>query len=147
MTTAQKLTITREFDAPIELVWQAITDPDHVAHWFGPEGFETPRESIEIDLRTGGRYDLDMVMAGSRHPVRYTIAELEPPHLLVLTSPPMPEVGISEETVTRIELEDLSGTTRMTLSDGPYEQPAPAEAGWNGALTKLEARLSALRRP
>jgi uncharacterized protein YndB with AHSA1/START domain len=146
MTTAQKLTITREFDAPIELVWEAITDPDHVAHWFGPEGFETPRESIEISLRIGGRYDLDMVMAGSRHPVRYTIAELEPPRLLVLTSPPMPEVGIHEETVTRIELENLRGTTRMTLSDGPYEQPGPAEAGWNGALTKLEARLSELRR-
>jgi uncharacterized protein YndB with AHSA1/START domain len=147
MTTAQKLTITREFDAPLELVWEAITDPDHVAHWFGPEGFETPRDAIKIDLRAGGRYELDMVMAGSRHPVRYTIAELEPPHLLVLISPPMPEVGIHEETVTRIELEDLAGMTRMTLSDGPYEQPGPAEAGWNGALAKLEARLSALRRP
>jgi uncharacterized protein YndB with AHSA1/START domain len=147
MTTAQKLTITREFDAPIELVWEAITDPDHVAHWFGPEGFETPRESIDIDLRIGGRYDLEMVMGGSPHPVRYTIAELDPPRLLVLTSPPMPEVGIHEETVTRIELEDLGETTRMTLSDGPYEQPGPAESGWNGALTKLEARLGALRRP
>ena len=146
MTTAQKLTITREFDAPIELVWEAITDPDHVAHWFGPEGFETPRESIEIDLRIGGRYDLEMVMGGSPHPVRYTIAELDPPRLLVLTSPPMPEVGTHEETVTRIELEDLGETTRMTLSDGPYEQPGPAESGWNGALTKLEARLGALRR-
>ena len=90
MTTAQKLTITREFDAPIELVWEAITEPDHVAHWFGPEGFETPRESIEIELRIGGRYELDMVMAGSRNPVRYTIAELDPLRLLVLTSPPMP---------------------------------------------------------
>ena len=146
MTTAQKLTITREFDAPIELVWEAITDPDHVAHWFGPEGFETARESIEIDLRIGGRYELDMVMAGSRHPVRYTIAELDAPRLLVLTSPPMPEFGIPEQTVTRIELEDLGGTTRMTLSDGPYEQPGPAEAGWNGALAKLEARLGELRR-
>jgi uncharacterized protein YndB with AHSA1/START domain len=146
MTTAQKLTITREFDAPIELVWEAITDPDHVAHWFGPEGFETPRESIEIDLRIGGRYDLEMVMGGSPHPVRYTIAELDPPRLLVLTSPPMPEFGIPEQTVTRIELEDLGRTTRMTLSDGPYEQPGPAESGWNGALTKLEARLGALGR-
>jgi uncharacterized protein YndB with AHSA1/START domain len=145
MTTAQKLTITREFDAPLELVWQAITDPDHVAQWFGPEGFETPRESIEIDLRAGGRYELDMVMAGSHHPVRYAIAELDPPRLLVLTSPPMPEVGIHEETVTRIELEDLGGTTRMSLSDGPYEQPGHAEAGWNGALAKLDALLSRLR--
>jgi uncharacterized protein YndB with AHSA1/START domain len=146
MTTAQKLTITREFDAPIELVWQAVTDPDHVAQWFGPEGFETPRDSIEIDLRVGGRYELDMVMGGSRHPVRYSIAELDPPRLIVLTSPPMPEVGIREETVTRIELEEAGGTTRMTLSDGPYEQPGHAEAGWHGALAKLDALLSRLRR-
>ena len=144
MTTAQKLTITRELDAPLELVWQAITDPDHVAHWFCPEGFETPRESVAIDLRAGGRYELDMVMSGSRHPLRYEIAELDPPRLLVLTSPPMPEVGIHQGTVTRIDLEDVGGRTRMTLGDGPYEQPGPAEAGWNGALAKLDALLSRL---
>jgi uncharacterized protein YndB with AHSA1/START domain len=147
MTTAQKLTITREFDAPLELVWEAITDPDHVAHWFGPEGFETPRESIEIDLRIGGRFELEMVRAGASHPVRYEIAEVDRPRLLVLTSPPIPQAGINQETVTRIELEDLGGTTRLTLSDGPYEQPGPAEAGWNGALAKLATRLSELRRP
>ena len=147
MTTAQKLTLTRELDAPRELVWEAITDPDHVAHWFGPEGFETPRDSIAIDLRVGGRFHLDMVRGGARHPVRYEIAELEAPRLLVLTSPPIPEAGIDNETVTRIELEDLGRTTRLVLSDGPYEQPGPAEAGWNGALAKLEARLSGLRRP
>jgi uncharacterized protein YndB with AHSA1/START domain len=145
MTTAQKLTLTRDFDAPADLVWDTITDPEHVAHWFGPEGFETPRESIEIELRVGGRYALEMVRGDARHPVRYEITELDPPRLLVLTSPPMPEVGLNHQTVTRIELEDLGGTTRMTLTDGPYEQPGPAEAGWNGALAKLEARLDELR--
>jgi uncharacterized protein YndB with AHSA1/START domain len=144
VTTAQKLTITREFDAPPELVWEAITNPDHVAQWFGPEGFETPRESVEIDLRVGGRFELDMVRSGAHHPVRYEVAELDPPRLLVLTSPPMPEVGIHDGTVTRIELEGQGGGTRMTLSDGPYEQPGHAEAGWHGALAKLEALLPTL---
>jgi uncharacterized protein YndB with AHSA1/START domain len=144
MTTAQKLTITRSFDAPRELVWAALTDPDHVAQWFGPEGFETPRETVEVDLRVGGRYELDMVRSGAHHPVRYEVAELDPPRLLVLTSEPMPEVGIHDGTVTRIELEEESGTTRMTLTDGPYEQPQHAEAGWHGALAKLEALLQTL---
>ena len=144
MTTAQKLTITREFDAPRELVWDAITNPDHVAQWFGPEGFETPRETVEIDLRVGGRYDLVMVQSDAHHPVRYEVAELDPPRLLVLTSPPMPEVGIHEATSTRIELHDDGGKTRMILSDGPYEQPEHAEAGWHGALAKLEALLPRL---
>jgi uncharacterized protein YndB with AHSA1/START domain len=144
VTTAQKLTITREFDAPRELVWEAITNPDHVAQWFGPEGFETPRETVEIDLRAGGRYELTMVRSDAHHPVRYEVAELEPPRLLVLTSPPMPEVGIHDGTVTRIELEEHGATTRMTLIDGPYEQPQHAEAGWHGAMAKLEALLTRL---
>jgi uncharacterized protein YndB with AHSA1/START domain len=144
VTTAQKLTITREFDAPRELVWEAITNPDHVAQWFGPEGFETPRETVEIDLRVGGRFELSMVRSGAHHPVRYEVAELDPPRLLVLTSPPMPEVGIHEETSTRIELHDDGAKTQMILSDGPYTEPGHAEAGWHGALAKLEALLQRL---
>jgi uncharacterized protein YndB with AHSA1/START domain len=39
----QQILITRIFDAPRELVFRAWTDPDHVAQWFGPERFDTPR--------------------------------------------------------------------------------------------------------
>lgn len=144
MTTAQRLTITRTFDAQVERVWEAITDPEQVAQWFGPEGFDTPRETVSVDLRVGGRYELDMVQGGAHHPVRYEIAELDPPRLLVMTSPPMPEFGIHEETVTRIELAPEGDGTRLTLVDGPYEQPEHAEAGWHGALAKLDALLARL---
>jgi hypothetical protein len=54
----------------------------------------------------------------------------------------MPEVGIHEPTVTRIELHDHGGKTRMTLSDGPYTHSAGAEAGWTGAFGKLDALLA-----
>src|SRR3954453_19127452 len=66
MPTAQdqQILITRVFDAPRELVFQAWTDPGHVAQWFGPEGFDTPRESVTVDLRVGGRYQLG-VAAGT----------------------------------------------------------------------------------
>lgn len=138
--TMQQVLITKVFDAPRELVWAAWTDPDHVARWFGPEGFEVPRESMEIDLRVGGRYALTMAGHGGEHPLTYEIAELDPPRLLVLRCDPIPEVGIHETTFTRVELHDHGGKTRMTLSDGPYTEAAHAEAGWNGAFEKL-ARL------
>jgi uncharacterized protein YndB with AHSA1/START domain len=139
----QQVHITRIFDAPRELVFQAWTDPDHVAQWFGPEYFETPRERVVIDLRVGGRFELTMVQKGSgaEFPVRYEIAELDPPHLLVLTSPPMPEVGMHEGTITRIELQDHGDKTRMTMTDGPYTEATHAEAGWHAAFAKLERAL------
>jgi uncharacterized protein YndB with AHSA1/START domain len=148
MQTAQdqQILITRIFDAPRELVFAAWTDPDQVAQWFGPEGFDTPRETVEIDLRVGGRYELAMVHkdGGAPHPVSYEIVELDPPRLLVLKSGPMPEIGIHEPTMTRVELHDHGGKTRMTLSDGPYTEAAHAEAGWNGAFAKLDALLTSV---
>jgi uncharacterized protein YndB with AHSA1/START domain len=139
-TQDQQVLITRIFDAPRELVFAAWTDPAQVALWFGPEGFDTPRDRIEIDLRVGGRYALMMVQrdSGREAPAEYEIVELDPPRLLVLRSEPMPNFGIHQATVTRVELHDHGGKTRMTLSDGPYTEARHAEAGWNGAFAKLE---------
>jgi hypothetical protein len=47
-----------------------------------------------------------------------------------------------EPTITRVELEDLGGRTRMTLTDGPYLESAHAEAGWRAAFDKLAARVA-----
>jgi uncharacterized protein YndB with AHSA1/START domain len=137
----QLVLITHVFDAPRDMVWAAWTDPDQVARWFGPEGMEVPRESVAIDLRVGGRYELTMVGGDMRHALTYEIVELDPPRLLVLRSDPIPEVGIHEETFTRVELHDHDGKTRMTLRDGPYTVAAHAEAGWHAAFAKLEALL------
>jgi uncharacterized protein YndB with AHSA1/START domain len=141
--TDRQILITRIFDAPRELVFAAWTDPEQVAAWFGPEQFDTPREKVHIELRVGGRYELTMVQRGSgaEHPLRYEIVELVEPELIVLRCPPMPEMGLPEGTVTRVELHDHGEKTRMTLSDGPYPSEASghAEAGWNAAFQKLAA--------
>ena len=139
-TAREEVVITRVFDAPREQVWRAWTEPDEVAAWFGPEHFDTPRDSVRIDLRVGGRYELTMVKpGGGEFPVGYEIAELVEPELLVLRSDPMPEAGMHEPTVTRVELQADGPKTRMTLSDGPYPAgPGHAEAGWRAAFDKLE---------
>ena len=143
-TTDQEVLITRVFDAPRERVFKAWTDPDEVAAWYGPEHMEAPRERINIDLRVGGRWELTMVpLAGDgEFSIGYEIVELVEPELLVLRSDPMPEMGMHEPTVLRLELHDHGDKTRMTLSDGPYPGGAGgAEAGWNAALVKLATRL------
>jgi uncharacterized protein YndB with AHSA1/START domain len=50
----QDLVVTRIVDAPLELVWQAWTDPQHVMRWWGPQHFTSP--SATVDLQVGGRY-------------------------------------------------------------------------------------------
>ena len=126
-------------------MFKAWTDPDEVAEWYGPEQFDTPRERISIDLRVGGRYELTMIQRddGAEFPADYEFVELVEPELLVLRSEPMPEYGMPEPIVTRVEFHDHGDKTRMTLRDGPYPaNRSQAEAGWSGAFDKL-ARLVA----
>ena len=141
----QEVLITRVFDAPRELVFKAWTDPDEVAAWYGPEQMDTPRERISIDLRVGGRYELTMVQRGGgrEFTIGYEIIELVEPELIVLRSDPMPQGGMHEPTVVRVEFHDHGAKTRMTLSDGPYPSGAGhAAAGYEAALDKLATHLA-----
>jgi uncharacterized protein YndB with AHSA1/START domain len=141
----REVLITRIFEAPREQVFRAWTDPDEVAAWYGPEQMDTPREKVKIDLRVGGRYELTMVPRGGdgEFPIGYEIIELVEPELIVMRSDPMPEMGMPEPVVLRVELHDHGDKTRMTLSDGPYPGGAGhAEAGWNAAFDKLAALVA-----
>jgi uncharacterized protein YndB with AHSA1/START domain len=139
--------ITREFDAPPEVVFRAWTVPSELAAWYGPAQFDTPEDKIHIDLRVGGRYELTMVRrdTGEEMPAGYEILELAPPSLLVLRADPMPEHGMPEPVITRVELHDLGGgRTRMELIDGLYPEGfGHAEMGWNSSFDRLAAMLTA----
>jgi uncharacterized protein YndB with AHSA1/START domain len=50
----ERMTITRVFDAPRELVWNAWTDPKYVMQWWGPQGFTAP--VCKMDFRVGGKF-------------------------------------------------------------------------------------------
>jgi uncharacterized protein YndB with AHSA1/START domain len=139
-TADQEVLITRIFEAPREQVFRAWTDPDEVAAWYGPEHMDAPRERIRIDPRVGGRWELTMVQrgGGAEFSISYEIIELVEPELIVLRSDPMPQVGMHEGAVVRVEFHDHGAKTRMTLSDGPYPAGGGhAEAGWSAALDKL----------
>jgi uncharacterized protein YndB with AHSA1/START domain len=51
---ADRMIVSRTFDAPRALVWKAWTDPKYVARWWGPKGFTTP--VCEMDFRVGGKF-------------------------------------------------------------------------------------------
>ena len=51
-TADREIVMSRVFDAPRELVWEAMTNPQHVVNWWGPHGFTTTIETM--DLRPGG---------------------------------------------------------------------------------------------
>ena len=141
LPTDEQILITREFDAPKHLVYKAFTTPELVKRWWNAKRGEVT--VAEIDLRVGGRCELTMVQrrSGTEYPVRYEIVELVEPELIVLRCEPMPEMGLPDGTVTRVEFHDHGEKTRMTLSDGPYPPAGRghAEAGWNAAFAKLAA--------
>jgi uncharacterized protein YndB with AHSA1/START domain len=144
-TADQQVVVTRVFDAPRDVVFRAWTDPDQVAKWFGPQGMDIPRDSVVIDAHVGGRFELRMVRSemGFEMGLAYEIVELVEPELLVLHHEAKPELGIPHATVTRVELHDEDGKTRMVLTDGPYPESAHAEAGWVQAFDKLAALVGA----
>ena len=57
-TADRELIITRELNAPIELVWEVWTDPEHLAQWWGPDGFTNTIS--KMDMKPGGDWDLVM---------------------------------------------------------------------------------------
>jgi uncharacterized protein YndB with AHSA1/START domain len=142
---ARQVEIVRTYDAPPEVVWEAWVDPAQVAQWWGPDCFDTPLDSIVIEPHAGGRYDLTMVdtRSGTEFPVRQEILEFSPPELLVLSHEPMPEHGLLEPIVTRLEFHAHEGGTRLEVTGGPYnaEMGPDAEQGWSEQLDKLARML------
>jgi len=49
-----QLKVSRTFEAPLEMLWKAWTEPEQFMKWYGPKGFTAP--TCEIDLREGGRH-------------------------------------------------------------------------------------------
>lgn len=157
-TASGVFTITRDFAAPIELVWKAWTEADRMKQWFGPEGFSIPHCNVEAVV--GGRWHLAMRddSTGQDHWCGGVFQEIEAPHKLVYTdyfaTPEgemidtadmgMPEYP-SRNTVTIIFESIAPNKTRMLLtSDTPVTaaQKYGADFGWGSSLVKLHRLLA-----
>ena len=102
----------REFDAPRDLVFAAWTDPEHLAQWWGPNGFTTTTHSF--DFRPGGVWRFVMHGPDGRdYQNRITFDEVVPPERIVYRHGGGEDVEPVQfrQTVT---FEDIGGRTRMT---------------------------------
>ena len=106
-----EIVITREFDAPIELVFDVFTKPEHVRKTFAPFGEEVT--VCSIDLRVGGSYHIVMVTDdGTECSFRGTYLEVEPPTRTVQTW--WFEGWPDTEAVESMELHETGGVTKLT---------------------------------
>jgi uncharacterized protein YndB with AHSA1/START domain len=142
-----ELEFVRTYAASRQLVWDAWTDPDHMTQWWGPRGISTPRESIELDLRPGGRMSFEMVddATGQRYPNSGTIVEVDPPARIVWSDDGFSDgTGKATATVTFTADDDTTTTLRIHLvADFSDTVRAGAEEGWGSQLDKLEEFLQA----
>jgi uncharacterized protein YndB with AHSA1/START domain len=152
---SREITIIRVFDAPRTLVFEAWTDPKHLARWFGPAAFTVPE--CRMDLRVGGHWYLVMrandevaAMIGRDHPCGGEYVEIVPPERLSFTNNALDADGkIILEGFTTATFEDVCGKTKMTLTTCASGSGAHVRAmlggmeqGWSESLQKL-ARLFA----
>ena len=106
-----EIVITRDFDAPIALVLDGFTKPEHVRKTFAPFGEEVT--VCSIDLRVGGNYHFVMVTDdGTECSFRGTSLEIEPPTRPV-------ETGLFDgwpdaEAVESMDLHETDGVTKLT---------------------------------
>ena len=144
--------IERTFDAPVHLIWQMWTDPQHFKAWYGPDGASIP--VAKVDVRVGGTRLVCMEMPSPNGPMQMWFTgvyrEVVENTRLVYTeamsdesgnvaSPSdlgMPE-GHPMTTEVRVLFEDLAGRTRMVLTHVGIPGDSPGAAGWVMALDKL----------
>src|SRR5829696_2646707 len=111
-TADREIVLSRELDAPRELVWRAYTDPAHLPNWWGPNGFTNT--VYEMDVRVGGRWRFMMHGPdGTDYPNRIVYQEVVRPERLVFLhgEDVDDDPGAFHVTVT---FDDLGGRTRVT---------------------------------
>ena len=144
--------IEREFDAPINLVWQLWTDPALFKQWYGPNGMSVP--SAEMDVKIGGTRKVCMAMQSPERSIEMWFTgvykEVSAPGRLVYTesmcdadgtlispqSMGMPDT-FPDITEGIVELNEVDGKTRMVMVHVGVGEGTAGAGGWNQAFDKL----------
>jgi uncharacterized protein YndB with AHSA1/START domain len=137
----RELLITRVFDAPRDLVFEAWTKPEHLMKWWGPAEF--PAESITADVRVGGRWrhSLRSIEDGSLLWHEGEFREVVPPEKLVFTF----AWDGDEENIVTVTFADQGEKTLMTFHQAPFSKVADRDGhieGWTTCFDRLEEFLA-----
>lgn len=142
----REILMTRVFDAPRPLVWEACTNPEHLPHWMlGPEGWTMP--VCELDLKPGGAWHFVWRKDdGTEMEMRGEYREIAAPERLVHTE----SWGDDwPETLNTLVLTEADGRTTMTatmLYPSKEARDAALGTGMTDGATTSYDRLAAYLR-
>jgi uncharacterized protein YndB with AHSA1/START domain len=144
--TDREIEVTRVFDAPSRLVFEAWTDPKHLPRWMlGPDGWTMP--VCEIDLRPGGAWHFVWRRRdGTEMEMRGTYREVTPPERLVSTESwggPWPE---TVNTLTLVEKDGKTTVTLTILYPSKEAREAALKTGMKDGMAQSFDRLAAYLR-
>ena len=162
--TSKPFILTRTFDAPRKLVWEAMTQAEHLKHWMGPSGSLT---YATVDLKPGGIFHYGMAMPdGTTMWGKWMFKEIVPPEKLVVlvsfsdenkgdTRHPMAPVW-PLQTLSTTTLTEKDGKTTLHLHWTAYNATPEEQAvfdsmhdsmtqGWGGTMNALDAYLKQLQ--
>jgi uncharacterized protein YndB with AHSA1/START domain len=160
----REVVISRLFNAPRELVFEAWTDPKHFVNWWGP--FPTVNPVCEMDLRPGGAFRWVMLsLDGVQYPLTGVYQEIVKPERIVYThslrdNPPAwhdklnelrgtPKGSLVPDGLVTVIFAEENGKTRLTITtlfDSATTASAfrgmQMEQGWGMSLDRLERVLA-----
>ena len=162
--TSKPFLLTRTFDAPRKLVWDAMTDAEHLKHWFGPTG---QLDYASVDLREGSVFLYGIAAPDGRvMRAKRTFTEIKPPERFVsiasycdeaenITRHPMSPTWPMEMLIATT-LTETDGKTYMVLDWSAHnatpEEQATFDAshgmlkqGWTRAFDNLDAHLKTVK--
>jgi uncharacterized protein YndB with AHSA1/START domain len=138
------LEIKRVLPATPSVVFEAFSEPNELAKWWGPDGFSTP--SMEFQPRVGERYRIEMQPPeGDVFFLTGVFREVDPPARLTYTfvwEDPDPD---DVETLVELSFRDLGESTEVTFVQGRFKTEARFELhrdGWTDSFNKLERLVS-----
>ena len=129
-----ELTFRRIHKATPELLFDCMTAPEHLTHFWGPKGTTTPIENITVDLRPGGVFETTMVNEsdGGTYTMRAVYVEVERPDRLVWRD-------VDSDMLTTITFDDLhDGRTEVVTHQSRVPAPIASPQARSGFVTSLD---------
>jgi uncharacterized protein YndB with AHSA1/START domain len=158
--TKDAVVVERIFDAPVDIIWQMWTEPEHFRNWYGPKGLIIP--IVEMDLRVGGQRLCCMETQTPDGTMEFwtygEYLEIVPNERLVYTDIPSnekPDLGNGEDnnsftTVVTVLLENLGEQTKVVITHTGFPADVKgarqgAKGGWTQSLEKMANYVETVR--
>jgi uncharacterized protein YndB with AHSA1/START domain len=150
------IVLSRVFDAPRELVFEAFTRPEHLARFWGPKGMRNT--ACSVDLRIGGEFRVEVEGPdGNIYPATGVYREISPPERIVYAATTADDnpcgAGLPPRSIVTLRFEAQGGKTRLTVH-AQLQSRAAVEAaiaggfnsGWEDSFDRLADVLANSRR-